>query len=102
MKQELYNHSFPVRKELLSKHQCLKESNHILSKGYIRNMSRKQIAKEIYFHAVAYYFSLWLERRGIHWKYIKSHAETIDLEDKGDTMFRRFCYYILWMFPSVR
>ena len=101
MKTDL-SHSFPVRKELLSKKKCLLESRKILRNGHIKKMNQKQIAKEIYFHAVAYYFSLWLGRRGIHWKYIKSHAETIDLEDKGDTMFRRFYYYILWMFPSVK
>ena len=65
-------------------------------------MSQKQIAKEIYFHAVAYYTALFLERFHIHMNYIKKHAEIVDLTDGGDKLFRRFCYYILWLFPSFK
>ena len=84
--------SIRVKKEFLSKETCMEAACKILSEGRIRGMSELQIAREIYFHALAFFFCekvLFL-----HW--IKKYADPIDMRDGGDTPFRRFIFAASW------
>lgn len=88
--------SIKVRRELLDKEECLTEARMLLSEGHINNMNEIQLAREIRFHALAYYFC---ERTG--WlKGMKAHADPIDLNDGGDTGFRRAVYAASWKIPA--
>lgn len=90
------NITVKVRKELLDKDECIKEARKLLSEGHINNMNEMQLAREIRFHALVYYFC---ERTG--WlKGMKSHADPIDLNDGGDTGFRRAVYAASWIIPG--
>ena len=84
--------SIEVRREFLNKDVCVAEARRIISEGTIRNMSELQLAREIYFHALAFYIC---EKTG-RMPRIKAHAHTIDLEDGGDTGFRRIVYAASW------
>lgn len=88
--------SIKVRKELLDKEESLAEARKLLSEGYINNMDEIQLAREIRFHALAYYFC---ERTGFL-KGMKVHADPIDLKDGGDTGFRRAVYAASWKIPA--
>lgn len=88
--------SLKVRKELLDKEESLAAARKLLSEGYIQNMDEIQLAREIRFHALAYYFC---ERTGFL-KSMKAHADPIDLHDGGDTGFRRLVYAASWKIPS--
>ena len=88
--------SLKVRKELLDKEESLAAARKILSEGYIKNMDEIQLAREIRFHALAYYFC---ERTGFL-KSMKAHADPIDLHDGGDTGFRRLVYAASWKIPA--
>ena len=48
------------------------------------------------------HFVSYLERFHIRLKRIKKAASPIDIADRGDTLLRRFCYWLLWLFPSIR
>ena len=85
-----------VRKEFLNKDICLVEARKIISEGKVINMNEHQLAREIRFHALAYYFC---ERTGFL-KSMKAHADPIDLHDGGDTGFRRLVYAASWKIPS--
>ena len=95
-------YSFPVRKEFLSKKECLLAAERILQEGHITGMKQKALAREIYFHAAAFHFVSYLERFHIRLKRIRKAASPIDVADHGDTLLRRFCYWLLWLFPSIR
>ena len=84
--------SISVKKEFLKKESCIKEARRILSEGKIRNMSELQLAREIYFHALAFFFC---EKTGLMRK-MKTHADPINLHDGGDTLLRRFVYASSW------
>lgn len=88
--------SIKVREELLDKEACLAEARKLLSEGHINNMNEIQLAREIRFHALAYYFC---EKTG--WlKGMKAHADPINLNDGGDTGFRRAVYTASWNIPA--
>ena len=87
--------SIRVRKEYLDKDLCMVEARKILSEGKVRRMSELQLAREIYFHALAFYFC---EKTGL-FPEIKRHADPIDLRDDGDTDFRRTVFALLWHVP---
>ena len=85
--------SLKVRKELLDKDECLTIARKLLSEGTINNMDEMQLAREIYFHALAFYFSKnkrWLSR-------INAHADPIDICDGGDTRIRRTVFSAAWL-----
>ena len=82
-----------VKKEYLDKDVCLKEARHILSDGKIKNMSVLQLAHEIYFHALVFYFC---ERTGLLGM-LKKRANPIDLNDGGDLFLKRIFYSVAWM-----
>ena len=88
--------SIKVRKELLNKKECLAEARKLLCEGHINNMDEIQLAREIRFHALVYYFC---ERTGFL-KGMKAHADPIDLNDGGDTGFRKVIYAASWMIPA--
>ena len=84
------------RKELLNKDECIAVARKLLSEGHINNMNEIQLAREIRFHALAYYFC---ERTGLL-KRMKAHADPIDLNDGGDTGFRKAVYAASWKIPA--
>ncbi|MBQ1401424.1 MAG: hypothetical protein IIY99_03655 [Firmicutes bacterium] len=81
-----------LEKRFKRKRACLKEAKRIRKEGLIEHMSRRQIAREIYFHSKAYRMAPNIGR----FKKIRAHADPIDLEDGGDTLFRRVVYYLVW------
>ena len=88
--------SIKVRKEFLDRAECIALARRILSEGYIKNMDEIQLAQEIRFHALTYYFcekAAWL-------KGMKAHADPIDLDDGGDKGFRKAVYAASWMIPA--
>lgn len=85
----------PIRREFLNKKACLREAKKLLKEGKIHGMSRKQLAKEIYFHAAMYDYC---ERTGRFTKW-KEHADPINLRDGGDTRRRRAAYEVCWRLP---
>ena len=82
-----------VRKEYLNKDMCLKEARQIISDGKIKNMSVPQLAREIYFHALVFYFC---ERTGLLGM-LKKRANPIDLNNGGDLFFKRVFYAAAWI-----
>lgn len=87
--------SIDVRREFLDKKACLDEARRILREGIVSGMSEKQLASEIYFHALAFFFC---ERTGL-FQGMKEHAHPIDLNDGGDLLRRRIVYAALWKIP---
>jgi hypothetical protein len=55
-------------------------------------MNEKQLASEIHFHALAFYFCV---KTGLLPR-IKHHADPIDIFDGGDTLIRRAAYAVAW------
>ena len=85
--------SITVRKEYLDKDLCMVEARKILSEGKVRRMSELQLAREIYFHALAFFFC---ERTGLM-NFIKKHADPIDICDGGDYLLMRLVFAFFWM-----
>ncbi len=85
--------SISVRKEFLKKDFCLAEARKIISEGKVSNMSELQLAREIYFHALAFFFC---ERTGLM-NWIKKHADPIDIHDGGDFLLMRIVFAFFWM-----
>ena len=85
--------SIRVRKEYLDKDLCMAEARKILSEGKVRRMSELQLAREIYFHALAFFFC---ERTGLM-NFIKKHADPIDIRDGGDYLLMRLVFAFFWM-----
>lgn len=90
--------SIPVRREHMNKKVCLKEAKKLLRQGKIHGMSKRQLAREIYFHAVMYYYC---ERTGRFPKW-KEHANPINLHDGGDSRKRRAAYAACWALHKKR
>ena len=93
-------YSLPVRIGHLDKNICLKEAEELISSRHIMHMTRKQIAAELYAHAVVYYCCMFLEKFHLPVRIIKLHANPIDLSDYGDTQFRQFCFNLIWLWPG--
>lgn len=56
-------------------------------------MTARQIAREIYFHALVYYCC---ERTG-RFPNFREHANPIDMCDGGDTLLRRAAFETCWL-----
>ena len=84
--------SMKTEERFNSKKACLAEADRILKEGLLDGMSRKQIAREIYFHRRAYVFC---EKTGM-FRWIKEQADPIDMKDGGDTLFRRIVFFLTW------
>lgn len=91
--------SVPVSRHLLNRRYCLERAEEIIARGSITGMSRKAIAKELYFHAAAWHACRFLKRYRISLDKIMYHADPIDLADNGDTPLRRAVYFLVWYFP---
>ena len=85
--------SIRVRKEYLNKDVCMIEAQRIISEGKVSKMSELQLAREIYFHALAFFFC---ERTGLM-HCIKKHADPIDIHDGGDFLLMRLVFAFFWM-----
>ena len=85
--------SIPVRHEYLDKKACLREAHELKREGKIHGMSKKQIAREIYFHAVMFHYCNRTNRQG----WWREHADPINLRDGGDKLLRRAAYAVCWI-----
>lgn len=90
--------SIPVRKEFLDKKTCLNEARKLLQEGSVHGMSEKQIARELYSHAVVFYFC---ERTG-RFSFLREHASPVDIRDGGDNPFMRAAFAACWTLRSRR
>ncbi len=90
--------SIRVKREFLKKESCINEARRILSEGKIRKMSELQLAREIYFHALAFFFC---ERTGM-FRFVKKHADPIDMVDGGDRLIMRLLFYIAWIITGKK
>ena len=90
--------SIPVRREFLDKQECLKEARKLLREGTLRGMNEEQIARELYSHAVVFYFC---DRTG-RFLFLKEHASPIDMRDGGDRPFMRAAFAACWALRPVR
>ena len=84
--------SIPSAIRFLDKENCLNEADRILAERKIKGMTRENLAREIYFHAVVFDYCM----KAGHFGYLMKHTDPIDLNDGGDTPFRRFCFDLLW------
>ena len=84
--------SIPVRPEFLNKDACLEEARKLQSEGHLNAMTEKQIAREIYSHAVVYYYC---DRTG-RFPFLKGRANPIDMRDGGDILPSRIAFAALW------
>lgn len=100
---KIKTYALKVRRDLMNKKICLHEAERILTEKRIEHMSREQLAHEIFFHAIVYYFCDKYEPLHIGLlANLKRHADPIDLFDYGDTRFRRFCFRIIWFLPGTK
>jgi hypothetical protein len=84
--------SIKVKKEFLKKEACMEEARKIISEGRISGMSELQLAHEIYFHALAFFFC----EKVFFLRWVNKYADPIDMRDGGDTPFRRFIFAASW------
>lgn len=87
-----------MRKTYLVKTVCSATAYFIVARGYVCDMTEIQIEQEIYAHAVFYYSAIKWKHDTRLKQYIIKHADPIDLQDGGDTIFRRICYHLIWIF----
>ena len=93
--------SVRVEQRLLYKTECMKQAQNILKERKIEHMTAEQIAAELYFHAVVFYFCKAVSGLRIHlFQKLMRHAEQIDLSDYGDTPVRQYCFRLLWLLPG--
>ncbi|WP_259556611.1 hypothetical protein [Clostridium botulinum] len=81
------------------KNTCLKKAQELIDNGTVTGMSKLQIAKEIYAHAIAFYDSYALsELLGSCKAFttIMNHAGVVDIEDGGDKWYMRTAYNAIW------
>lgn len=71
---------------LLDKRESLHVAKTICFLGL--QMDTRECAQEIYAHAWAYYH--------IPIRWIRRHADPVDLKDGGDTRFRKLIYRMIW------
>ena len=79
--------TLPVTEEYLNREVCRNKAQSVLSEEGIR-MSLDECAEEIYAHAWFYY--------RLPFKWVRSHADPIDLHDGGDTRFRKWVFRRIW------
>ncbi len=85
-----------------NKSNCMLTARRLVSTGRVTGMTQKQVAQEIFAHAVAYYSAPTLEEiPGIGESikdYLVDHAEVVDIANGGDTTLRRMAYSAIWTF----
>ena len=87
-----------VKREYLSRDDCLEEARRLLSEDVVKGMSERQLAGEIYFHAVAFHIS---EKIGMMPR-TRAHAIVVDLDDGGDKLIRRIAYAVVWRLAGLQ
>lgn len=92
----------PAAAELLQRKNCLHKADEIIKDELISGMSRKDIAKELYFHASVYHICRFLEKHHIRFSWLLRHADPIDLADGGDVWYRRAVFSLWWLMPEIR
>lgn len=85
--------SVNVRKDFLNKNVCMDEARKIVSEKKISGMSELQLAREIYFHALAFFIC----DKIFFLRWIKRFADPIDMQDGGDTPLRRCIFAASWI-----
>ena len=85
--------SVNVRKDFLNKKVCMDEARKIISEKKISGMSELQLAREIYFHALAFFIC----DKIFFLRWIKRFANPIDMQDGGDTPLRRVIFAAFWI-----
>jgi hypothetical protein len=85
--------SIRVKREFLNKDECLREAKAILAEGKISGMSEKQLAREIYSHALAFFVC----DKILPLRWLKRYADPIDMQDGGDRPLRRAAFAVSWI-----
>lgn len=89
-----------MKAKYYKKAECVKAAEEIAEKKQITGMSIRQLAAEIYTHALVYYNFPILPDAIRNTKFaqraFRSAANGIDLEDGGDTLKRRVCYSLIY------
>ena len=95
-----------MAKELCRKDRCRKLAKEILDAGRITGMTQSQLFCEIYAHAyVCYHFYLLpkvLRKLPFLRSVQNSASNGVDLQDNGDTWYRRIAYRLIWILPHKR
>jgi hypothetical protein len=96
----------PVKREYLRRDACIAKAREILDQGLISRMNEKQLASEIYFHAVIYYrfnekYKAKIIRkpgmfRASFAQWAVRHADPVNIRDGGDRILRRIIYSACW------
>lgn len=94
------NIQVPISIEFLNKEYCMEMANRIMEEhgtdGECNNMSTRRIAKEIYAHALGYYFASDLEFLGVDNDFIQGIQESGETADVGKGDGLEAWYHILW------
>jgi len=94
--------SLPMSSSYLNKDTCLSKADILIRTYQVRLMTKYQIAKEIYAHAVIYYASpsMLSVLNPIVGQpllnYLRNRANPIDIADGGDTEIRQKIYNTIW------
>ena len=75
-----------VTEELLDRAVCISKARSVIADGV--DMSLEECAEEIYAHTWFFY--------RLPFKWVRSHADPIDLHDGGDTRFRKWVFRRIW------
>lgn len=94
--------AIPATRGYLSKEVCREKAEEIIAEKKISDMTASEIAREIYFHACIFYAACFLKKYHLPVQWFINRADPIDLEDGGDTSFRRILYRIMWLFPGKK
>lgn len=97
--EEIKTLQVPLEKGFSNKKNCMKKAQEILDKGLITGMTQKQLAQEIFAHAMCFQMATVAEKMGFKNKefdYLLLHADPVDLCDNGDTRERREIYTLIW------
>lgn len=93
------NASLPMEMAYKNKNTCLRKAQELINNGTVTGMSKFQIAKEIYAHAIAFYESYYLSQllgNSKAFTEIMAHAAVVDIENGGDKWYRMSAYDLIW------
>jgi hypothetical protein len=85
--------------KLRDKNNCMEQAEALLSKGTITDMTQRQVAEEIFAHAIVYYRASACKNVpavGVLATKVMKHGDPVDLISGGDTHFKRMVYRVLW------
>ena len=90
-----------MEEKFLNKDYCLDKAKLIYNIKKL-DMSVIDIAKELYAHAVLYYYGNKLKDNNNLKRYIIEHCERIDLEVGGDKPARKIVYNLIWLLIKLK